>query len=339
MVIGIILFAAFSARQSDDAVVAGVIANEASVAVLPFVNMSNDSDNEYFSDGLTETLLHMLARVPGLKVAARTSSFAFKGQDKTIGEIARALGVAHVLEGSVQRVGDRVRITAQLIRADDGFHVWSENYDRTLDDIFGIQDEIAEKVGGALSVSLLGTPAKADITGVATSDPDAYDLYLQAINERDTYSFGGLKAAEGLLKGALTVDAEFLDAKTELANNYLHQIETGLMDGDVGYPLIMATTELLAADPDNVMARGIKVFTEAAITTQAIGDPQQLFDAIDELSALVNEDPDLLQLRIFLMRLYQGTQQTDQALPLMLAARALDPFNARIHYELGTIAL
>ena len=339
VVIGIILFAAFSARQSDDAVVAGVIANEASVAVLPFVNMSNDSDNEYFSDGLTETLLHMLARVPGLKVAARTSSFAFKGQDKTIGEIARALGVAHVLEGSVQRVGDRVRITAQLIRADDGFHVWSENYDRTLDDIFGIQDEIAEKVGGALSVSLLGTPAKADITGVATSDPDAYDLYLQAINERDTYSFGGLKAAEGLLKGALTVDAEFLDAKTELANNYLHQIETGLMDGDVGYPLIMATTELLAADPDNVMARGIKVFTEAAITTQAIGDPQQLFDAIDELSALVNEDPDLLQLRIFLMRLYQGTQQTDQALPLMLAARALDPFNARIHYELGTIAL
>ncbi|HSD68921.1 MAG TPA: hypothetical protein VLB07_05170, partial [Woeseiaceae bacterium] len=113
--------------------------DQASVAVLPFVNMSGNAENEYFSDGLTETLLHMLAQLPELRVAARTSSFAFKGQDKDIREIALALRVAHVLEGSVQRAGDRVRITAQLIRANDGFHVWSENYDRTLDDIFGIQ--------------------------------------------------------------------------------------------------------------------------------------------------------------------------------------------------------
>jgi len=111
-----------------------------SVAVLPFVNMSEDASNEYFSDGLSETLLHMLAQLPGLHVAARTSSFAFKGQNSSIGEIATALGVAHILEGSVQKSGERVRITAQLIRADDGFHVWSQNYDRTLDDIFAIQD-------------------------------------------------------------------------------------------------------------------------------------------------------------------------------------------------------
>ena len=134
-------------------------AHEASVAVLPFVNMSGNAENEYFSDGLTETLLHMLAQVPGLKVAARTSSFSFKEQPElTASEIANILNVAHILEGSVQRAGDRVRITAQLIRADDGFHVWSENYDRTLDNIFDIQDEIAEKVGGALSESLLQTP-------------------------------------------------------------------------------------------------------------------------------------------------------------------------------------
>jgi TolB-like protein/Tfp pilus assembly protein PilF len=306
--------------------------------VLPFVNMSNDRDNEYFSDGLTETLLHMLAQVPDLKVAARTSSFAFKNQDKTIGEIAGALGVAHVLEGSVQRVGDQVRITAQLIRAEDGFHIWSENYDLTLDDIFGIQDEIAGKVSGALSVSLLGAPVETEFDRIATNDADAYDLYLQAINERDTYSYGGLKAAEGLLKGALTIDSEFLDAKTELAINYLHQIETGLMDSQVGYPLIMATAvQVLAADPDNAMASGIEIFTEAAITTQAVGNPQELFAAIDELSTLVEENPGELQLRIFLMRLYQGTQQMHLALPMMQAARSLDPFNARIYYELGTI--
>ena len=338
VIAGIIFVAAFSARHADESVQPGHIVSTASVAVLPFVNMSNDRDNEYFSDGLTETLLHMLAQVPGLKVAARTSSFAFKDQDKTIGEIASALGVAHVLEGSVQRVGDRVRITAQLIRADDGFHVWSENYDRTVDDIFGIQDEIAGKVGGALSASLLGAPANTAFAGIGTDDPDAYDLYLQAIGERGTYSFGGLKAAEGLLKGALTVDSEFLDAKTELAVNYLHQIETGLMDGQVGFPLIKATAEqVLAADPDNALARGIEVFTDAARTTQAVGNPQELFAAIDELRTLVDENPGQLQLRIFLVRLYQGTQQPDLALPLMQAARVLDPFNARIYFELGTI--
>jgi len=126
-VVALIVFVGlFSARQTgDDTEMIETAPSDASVAVLPFVNMSSDKDNEYFSDGLTETLLHMLAQIPDLKVAARTSSFAFKGQNKSIQEIAAALDVAHILEGSVQRVGDRVRITAQLIRASDGFHVWS----------------------------------------------------------------------------------------------------------------------------------------------------------------------------------------------------------------------
>ena len=128
----------------------------ASVAVLPFVNMSNDPDNEYFSDGLTETLLHMLAQLPDLKVAARTSSFAFKGRNTAIEEVAATLGVAHVLEGSVQKAGDRVRVTAQLIRAEDGFHVWSQNYTEPLEDIFAIQDTIAGQVADALGASLAG---------------------------------------------------------------------------------------------------------------------------------------------------------------------------------------
>lgn len=124
---------------------ASAIPNE-SIAVLPFVNMSGDPQNEYFSDGLTETLLHMLAQLPELKVSARTSAFAFKGQNVDIRTIALTLGVAHLLEGSVQRASNRVRVTAQLIRADDGFHVWSQSYDRILDDIFAIQDEIAADV-------------------------------------------------------------------------------------------------------------------------------------------------------------------------------------------------
>src|SRR5436190_1066495 len=119
---------------------------EQSTAVLPFVNMSADKDNEYFSDGLTENLLHKLAQVNELKVAARTSSFAFKGKQADAREIGRALGVATVVEGSVQRAGDTLRVTAQLIRTMDGSHVWSRQYDRKLADLFAIQDEIAGDV-------------------------------------------------------------------------------------------------------------------------------------------------------------------------------------------------
>ena len=343
--IGIVIFVAtFSAQQSADDTAADpqIVDNvipvaDASVAVLPFVNMSNDKENEYFSDGLTETLLHMLAQVPDLKVAARTSSFSFKDGNKTIQEIAQSLQVAHVLEGSVQRAGDRVRITAQLIRASDGFHVWSENYDRTLDDIFGIQDEIAEKVGGALTASLLGSPTNNVIDSINTTSSDAFDLYLQALNERNTFSFGGLSAAEGLLKGALTIDSEFLDAKTALANNYLAQIETGLMDGSDGYPQVMAVTDqVLAVNPDDVGAKSIQIFAKAQLSGQA-GDGAAVLDAFEQLKLLIDEDPTLLDPKVYLVRLSLNDVQREEALAHMLQAAKHDPFNSRIHYELGNL--
>ncbi len=335
---GIIFFAFFSAKQSSNGPpTTEAMISDASVAVLPFENLSAESDHEYFSNGLTETILHMLAQIPDLKVAARTSSFAFRGQNKTIQEIAAALEVAHILEGSVQRDGDQVRITAQLIRADDGFHVWSENYDRTLDDIFGIQDEIAEKVGGALSASLLGTSVRDVMAGINTRSPDAYDLYLQAINERDTFSYGGLSAAEGLLKGALTIDPDFLDAKTELANNYLQQVNTGLMDADAAYPAIMALTDqVLAVSPDDVAARAAQIFTEMLIATTE-GGLVVVFDAIEQLESLIKEDPSQLQARIYLTRLSRNDEQVERSLQSMLEAQELDPFNPRIHYELGNL--
>ncbi|MCH7822230.1 MAG: tetratricopeptide repeat protein [Proteobacteria bacterium] len=338
VIAGIIFFAFFSAKQfSNGPPEVEAVISDASVAVLPFENLSADADHEYFSNGLTETILHMLAQIPDLKVAARTSSFAFRDQNKTVQEIAAALGVAHILEGSVQRDGDQVRITAQLIRADDGFHVWSENYDRTLDDIFGIQDEIAEKVGGALSASLLGAPVNNVMAGINTRSPDAYDLYLQAINERDKFSHGGLLAAEGLLKGALTIDPDFLDAKTELANNYLQQVETGLMEADDAFNSVLAiTNQVLAASPDDVGARAIKLFTETQITMRE-GDPAAGLDAFDLLQELIDEDPSALQPRIFLNRMLRNDEQIEQALTGMLEALHLDPFNPRIHYELGNI--
>ncbi|MGI9202842.1 MAG: tetratricopeptide repeat protein [Woeseiaceae bacterium] len=336
---GVILVSIFSSRVDIGPEVPSVsVVSNASVAVLPFVNMSGNEENEYFSDGLTETLLHILAQSPDLKVAARTSSFAFRDQNKTIVEIADALDVAHVLEGSVQRSGDRVRITAQLIRAEDGFHVWSENYDRTLDDIFGIQDEIAIKVGGALSASLLGSVDDGTVLGTAsTSSPDAFDLYLQALQGMATYSHGGLRTAEGLLKGALTIDPDFPDAKMELAINYWQQVETGLMDQQAAFTNIVALVDQVTAiRPDDANARAIRVYANAAEQSLEIG-PQVFLDAGVELEAIVAASPAAFQPKLMLTRVYQGTQQLAKAVPLMKDALVRDPLNPRIHYELGSL--
>jgi len=336
----VVIVALFSASQTPDKTDAALatISNE-SVAVLPFVNMTNDKDNEYFSDGLTETLLHMLAQIPGLKVAARTSSFAFKDKNLDIREIADALQVAHILEGSVQQSGNRVRITAQLIRASDGYHVWSENFDRESDDIFGIQDEIAAKVGSALSASLLGTDDATVVVGVGTENPDAYDLYLQALKQRVTFSYGGLKAAEELLKGALTIDPNFLDAKTELANNFMHQLETGLMTENNAFAAVLALSDqVLAVNPDNVAAQAAQAFVQAGPTTTP-SNSDAMDDAIAKLEMLVTNHPREYQARIYLSRLLQGTQQADKALQIQLEALQLDPYNARIQYEIGSMYL
>jgi len=145
-----------------------------SIAVLPFADMSPEGDQEYLSDGIAEELLNLLAQIPDLQVAARTSSFSFKGKDVKIADVASELHVAHVLEGSVRKAGNRVRITAQLIKANDGYHLWSETFDRTLDDVFAIQDEISAAVVAVLKVHLLGEAPKS-----VEVDPEAYALYLQ----------------------------------------------------------------------------------------------------------------------------------------------------------------
>jgi len=136
---------------------------EKSIAVLPFVNMSADPENEYFSDGISEELLNTLARIPDLKVAARTSAFQFKGQSRDIAEIGRLLKVSNILEGSVRKAGSRVRVTAQLIKVDDGFHLWSDTFDRELTDIFAIQDEIAASIADAMKTTSWWTPRSAKI--------------------------------------------------------------------------------------------------------------------------------------------------------------------------------
>jgi TolB-like protein len=189
--------------------------NERSIAVLPFADMSEKHDQEYFSDGMTEEIIDLLVKIPDLKVPARTSSFYFKGKSTQIPDIARQLGVMNVLEGSVRKSGNHLRVTAQLVRANSGFHVWSETYDRQLDDVFKTQDEIAGAVVRALKVSLGagGSPA-----AVPTTSKEAYELYLRARtligHESDQETIEGYRD----LRRAVTLDPKFAPAWASLAD-------------------------------------------------------------------------------------------------------------------------
>ena len=306
-----------------------------SVAVLPFVNMSGNVDNEYFSDGLSETLLHMLAQVPELKVAARTSTFAFKNKEQDVRTIGDALNVAHILEGSVQRVGSRVRITAQLIRADDGFHVWSENYDRTLEDIFGIQDEIANQVSTALTSSLLGQSGSRKIVSVATDDVDAYDLYLRAIAEQHKASYESLQLSEGLLKNAIATDRNFHDAKTQLVSNYEVQLRTGLRTPENTFPEMIALLEqVLAARPDDVRARAWMLMARVG-RANIVGEEVNFSDVINEMRALVAEAPNEVEPKQLLLRALTSLGEAEEAIALMQDLLALDPLNSWLLVEIS----
>lgn len=190
--------------------------NSKSIAVLPFVNMSSDKENEYFVDGLTEEILNRLAQISELKVPGRTSSFAFKEKNSDLRQIGSALGVAHVLEGSVRKSGDRLRITAQLLRTADGFHLWSQSYDRKLDDVFAIQEEIARAIAEALSIQL--KVSAGDKSERPTQDMEAYDKYLQARTLIALRTRDSLRRATSLLEQAVQRDPGFAKAWAYLAD-------------------------------------------------------------------------------------------------------------------------
>ncbi len=225
---------------------------QTSIAVLPFVNMSTDADNEFFSDGISEEILNVLASIPGLKVAARTSAFAFKGSNTKISQIAKELGVNHVLEGSVRKSGNQVRVTAQLIKADDGFHLWSANYDRELTNIFAIQDEIAASIADALKVSLnLDSGSTGNLTG--TQSIEAYEHYLKGISLWHERTVPSLNQALVEFEAAATLDPQF--AKAYAGQALVWGVINGYTDLDIketAPKAIAAAERALSLDPENI---------------------------------------------------------------------------------------
>jgi TolB-like protein/Flp pilus assembly protein TadD len=299
---------------------------QASIAVLPFVNMSDEKSNEFFSDGISEELLNLLAKIPQLQVTARTSSFAFKGKETGITEVARQLHVAHVLEGSVRKSGNAVRITAQLINAATDKHLWSQTYDRRLDDIFAIQDEIAADVVKQLKVTLLGTAPK-----TRTTDPEAYALYLQAVQLGRQRTAEAYKQSDALYSKVLAIDPRYAPAWAELADNFYHEVGQGLLSAKEGFAQAReAATKAIAIDPEYAPAHARLGFIAM------YGDSDLAEAALHFKRALALDPSDLDVLRncaVLLMSL----GRLDEALALEDAVLRRDPVNVNALSNLGLV--
>ena len=311
----------FVLRHVDETTVAPITEN--SIAVLPFVNMSEDRANEYFSDGISEELLNLLTKVPQLQVAARTSSFSFKGRQVEIPEIGRQLHVANVLEGSVRKSGDRVRITAQLIRAGEGFHLWSETYDRKLDDIFKIQDEIAAEVVKQLKVRLLGAAPT-----VRQTDPKGYMLYLQAVQLGRQNTPEAFMQSDELYRQVLEIDPRYAPAWRELSRNFTNEADAGLLSNSEGYARAREAGEkALAIDPNYASAHsglGWIAMANHDFVNAAKHFERALALDSNDLSVLGNSAAFL-----------QAMGRLEEALAIQQALVRRDPVNVTALYNLG----
>ncbi len=296
-----------------------------SIAVLPFADMSAGKDQEYFADGLSEELLNLLAKLPELRVIGRTSSFQFKGQNEDLRVIGETLNVAHILEGSVRKSGNKVRITAQLIRAEDGSHVWSQSYDRTLDDIFVVQDDIAGEVVKALRISLLGEVPKA-----GEIKPEAYALYLQGIHFNYQGTEEGFEKAESAFQAALKLEPEYAPAWDWLGRVYL--IQAGqYRDVHEGNALAHDAVErALALDPNRAAAHA----TMGWIRIYADWDWQGADEAMERALAL---EPGNAESLIGTADIASLMGRIDVAIELNQRVVELDPLNIYAHVRLGAL--
>ena len=208
------------------------------LAVLPFVNMSADPENEYFSDGITEELLNALTKVDGLQVTSRTSAFAFKGKNTDIREIGIQLNVDRILEGSVRKAGNRVRITAQLINAADGYHIWSENYDRDLTDIFEVQDEISSIIANKLRENLTAKEHEETLVKVPTQNLEAYTLFLKGLHFHNKITPNDAKKAIECFEKAITLEPDYAHAYAMAAAGYAFLGATGQMQPNEAFEIV-----------------------------------------------------------------------------------------------------
>jgi TolB-like protein/Tfp pilus assembly protein PilF len=313
-----------AAREKGRSEALGQTFGDKSIAVLPFMNLSGDPDQEYFSDGMSEQLLDLLSRIPELRVISRTSAFAFKGKQIGMQKIAEQLGVSYVLEGSVRWAGDQVRVTAQLIDADADAHLWSQTFDRPIDDIFSIQDEIAALVVQELKVTLLQQAPTVEHT-----DPEAFALYLRA---RQLGRIGTAEAYEesnALFEQALAIDPDYAAAWNGLAVNAFKLFSRGLRYYEEGYGVArQAAEKALLREPGYAPA-------VATLGLVALEDDHDLAAAARYFQRALTLAPYDLEIIRHVVVFLQSLGRLDAAIALGEYAISRDPVNAANHANLG----
>jgi len=306
-----------------------------SIAVLPFTNLSGDPSRDYFSDGMSEELLNLLARVPGLNVASRTSSFAYKGRNVDIREVGKELGVETVLEGSVRQAGDQVRITAQLIDAQSGFHLWSETYERQLEDIFTVQDEIAAAIVDKLRIELAPQEQQLAMRDKApTQNVEAYELYLQGRAVWKKRGEENLHKAIDLYQRALSLDPGFARAHAALASAYVVMPGYTREEGDEATFLPLAETsarQALSIDPNIGEAH--------AVLAQINADRGDFLDAESGFFFAISLEPNEATPHHWYSILLSRAGRLDAALTQARRAQELDPTSAIIALNLANTYL
>ena len=295
-----------------------------SIAVLAFDDMSPTGDQEYLSDGIAEELLNLLAKVPDLRVISRSSAFSFKGQNLEIPEIAERLNVAHILEGSVRKSGNRLRITAQLIDARSDTHIWSETYDRILDDVFAVQDDIAATVAERLKTTLLGR-----VTQTAHADPAAYEILLESRYVRRGGTPEGFLRSNELAEQALEIEPEYVDAWVILAKNFANMAESGVVPREEGYERAReAAAKALEIDPEQAGPHS----ATAWIALHYLNDMVLAARHFERANELDPSDPALLSnAAAFLLKL----RRFDKAIAVQEYVARRNPLSAIAHYNLG----
>src|SRR5271156_178833 len=306
-------------------------AKSVSIAVLPFADLSPGKDQQYFSDGLAEELINDLAKVPNMRVTARSSSFQFKGQNEDLRMVARKLGVENVLEGSVQRDGNRIRIMAELIKADDGFQLWSATYDRKMEDVFNVQDEIARSATEALQVKLVGTSVGAVIPSERTPKSEAYQAYLQAQNFFGSgQDKGNLERAFASADESIKLDPNYASAWALRSYVRLMMAASDATDMPDGYARAREDAQhAIALDP------------KLATGYLALGWVQMMYDwdwqqAEASLKKAAEFEPGSVEVLRYRSSLLRTQGRLDEAIELYRQVIARDPLKARSYASLGS---
>jgi TolB-like protein/DNA-binding winged helix-turn-helix (wHTH) protein/Flp pilus assembly protein TadD len=308
-----------------------VVVSDKSIAVLPFVDMSEKRDQEYFADGMAEEIINLLVKIPELRVISRTSSFQFKGKTEDPRTVRTRLGVAYVLEGSVRKSGDRLRVTAQLIDSRNGTNVWSETYDQELSDILKMQDEIAIALVRELKIEV--SPLQGLEARPALRNTEAYALYLRGLHDTDPNDQQGFEQARSEFQRALDLDPTFAEAAGMLASTYAWGASIGYIPPGVGFEQARGFAEhAIKLDPNNPIAYSV------------LGDIHNTFDwdwtaadrDLKRTLALAPNNPIALQIA---SRHSLTMGRWDDALNLATASVALDPLDAGGYYWLSTVQL